>query len=216
MPTMEWYRQAPMLAFGSGVAGNAPNIDYLSDTIKGALIANTYTPDRDAHDFWDDVVAHEVPNGNGYTTGGATLASKTLTYTVANSWATQWAGTTAYVAGAIVRPTVGNGFLYRAQGAGTSGGSQPTWPTTIGDEVADGGVTWTCVGRGAIIFDAADLSWANSTITARYLVVRDDTPASDATKPLIGLMDFGSDQTTNNGAFAVTFNAQGMLALFVA
>jgi hypothetical protein len=55
-----------------------------------------------------------------------------------------WAATTAYVVGDIRKPTVYNGRRYEATVAGTSGGSEPTWPTTIGATVVDGGVTWEC------------------------------------------------------------------------
>ena len=42
--------------------------------IKCALLTNAYTPDQDVHDFFDHCSANEVANGNGYTTGGATMA----------------------------------------------------------------------------------------------------------------------------------------------
>lgn len=45
---------------------------YSGKTVKGALIQSTYTPDPDAHDFLDDVVAHEA-SGPGYTAGGQTI-----------------------------------------------------------------------------------------------------------------------------------------------
>src|SRR5689334_12884037 len=48
-----------------------------------------------------------------------------------------------------------------------------------------------------IAFDAADTTWAASTITARYAVIYDDTPASN--KPLLAYVDFGADQSSNNG-----------------
>ena len=59
-------------------------IDWDSDTIKVALVSSTYTPDQDAHDYWDDVSANEV-TGTGYTAGGAALATKTITYTGATN-----------------------------------------------------------------------------------------------------------------------------------
>jgi hypothetical protein len=209
---MQWYASALTNAFGSTSSGNAPNIDYLSDTINIALVTSSYTPNLATHDFWDDVVANEV-SGTGYTANGATLGSKTITITAANSWATTWATATAYSLGRIVRPTSGNGFLYRASVAGTSHAStEPTWPTTIGVTVVDNSsVTWTNIGRTLIQWDAVDPSWASSTITARYAVVYDRTPGSDATRPLIGLIDFGGNQTTNNGTFTITFDTLGML-----
>lgn len=55
-------------------------INWGSDTIKVALLTSSYTPDQDAHNYFDDVSAYEV-TGTGYTAGGATLASKTNAYT---------------------------------------------------------------------------------------------------------------------------------------
>jgi hypothetical protein len=212
--TAKWFGQAIMQAFGSGTLGNNPNIDFLSDTIKAMLCTSSYAPDQSAHVFKSSVT-NEV-TGTGYTAGGATLGSKTLTYTAANSWSTQWTASTAFAAGAIVRPTTGNGYLYRAQAAGTTSSSQPSWPTAIGATVVDGGVTWTCVSYGIITFDAADVSWANATITARYAVIYDDTPSTDATKPLLGYVDFGADVTATNGTFAITWDSAGILAILPA
>ncbi len=54
-----------------------------------------------------------------------------------------WAASTAYSLGAAVRPATRNGFCYEATVAGTSAASAPTFPTTAGNTVVDGGVTWT-------------------------------------------------------------------------
>lgn len=51
--------------------------DLTADTIKCALVTG-YTPNIDTHDFFDDVSGTEE-SGTGYTAGGATLASKTVT-----------------------------------------------------------------------------------------------------------------------------------------
>lgn len=53
-------------------------IDLDTDTIKVALLTSSYTPSIDSHDFFDDVSANES-SGTGYTAGGATLASVTVT-----------------------------------------------------------------------------------------------------------------------------------------
>lgn len=51
--------------------------DLLGATVKLALVGSAYTPSDGTagHDEWADVSANEIANGNGYTTGGATLAS---------------------------------------------------------------------------------------------------------------------------------------------
>lgn len=56
--------------------------------------------------------------------------------------ATDYASSTPYSIGDAVLPD--NGYSYIATVDGTSGASPPTWPTTIGDTVVDGTVTWRC------------------------------------------------------------------------
>lgn len=53
-----------------------------------------------------------------------------------------WEATTVYVAGDQVVPTVRNGHFYEVTVGGTSGSSEPTFPTDDGDTVTDGSVTW--------------------------------------------------------------------------
>lgn len=74
--------------FGQAVLGqysatSARRIDWVNDTIKVSLHTSLYTPDQDAHDFFDDLT-NEI-SGTGYTAGGATLAGKTLTYDTATN-----------------------------------------------------------------------------------------------------------------------------------
>lgn len=52
-------------------------LDLDTDTIKVALTTSSYTPDQDAHDFFDDVTNEIV--ATGYTAGGATLSGVTVT-----------------------------------------------------------------------------------------------------------------------------------------
>lgn len=127
-------------------------IDLDTDDIKVALLDSAYVPDQDAHDYFDDVSVNEV-TGTGYTAGGASLATKTVTYDAANN---------------------------------------------------------------VVIFDADDVTWANSTITARYAVVYDASGGTAATNPLIGYVDFGSDQSSSNGNFTITWDATGIVRITVA
>ena len=188
-------------------------IDYNSDTIYAALMGVGYTPNLDTHAYWSDVVASEIANGGGYTTNGVLLTGCTITYTAANSWATVWTLSTVYAKDFVVRPTAGNGFLYRARVAGTASATQPTWPTTPGAEVVDGGVTWECVGAGVTVLTSVNPAWSG-TITARYCVIYDRTPGTDATRPLIAVIDQGAAVTSTAGPFTVTVDAQGLVMIF--
>lgn len=59
-----------------------------------------------------------------------------------------WAATTAYIVGDVVEPTTPNTYRYTCTTAGTSAGSEPTWPTgAIGDTVVDGTVVWTLTSK---------------------------------------------------------------------
>ncbi|MBU0995392.1 MAG: hypothetical protein KJ737_23085 [Proteobacteria bacterium] len=59
-------------------------------------------------------------------------------------------------------------------------------------------------------FDADDVIWGGSTLTARFAVMYASTGV-DATSPLIGVWDFGSDKSTNNSAFELTWSSTGIL-----
>ena len=57
--------------------------DLPGATVKLALVTSSYTPDatNTGHDEWADVSANEIANGNGYTTGGATIATDAVSTT---------------------------------------------------------------------------------------------------------------------------------------
>jgi hypothetical protein len=63
--------------------------------------------------------------------------------------------------------------------------------------------------------DGGDVTWDPSTITARFIVVYDDTPATAATKPLICFVDLGQDVSSNAAPFTVQWNAAGIATLTV-
>jgi hypothetical protein len=123
------------------------SIDLDTDTIKVALVTSIYTPDQDAHDFFDDIT-NEV-SGTGYTAGGASLANKAVT----------------------------------------------------ADNTDNEGV-----------FDADDVTWGSSTITARGAVLYKSTGTA-STSPIIAYIDFGSDKVSSAGNFMIAWAAEGILNL---
>ena len=60
--------------------------------------------------------------------------------------------------------------------------------------------------------DGSDISWASSTITARYAVLYKDT-GNGSTSPVIGFVDFGSDQSSSSGTFEIQWNANGIIEI---
>lgn len=87
------------------------SIDLDTDTIKVALVTSSYTPDQDAHDFFDDVTNEVV--GTGYTAGGETLANKAVTADntdnegVFDADDTTWAAATITARGAVIYKSTG-------------------------------------------------------------------------------------------------------------
>lgn len=61
-----------------------------------------------------------------------------------------------------------------------------------------------------LTLDCADLAWASSTITARYIVFYDATPATDATRPLISYVDFGADVSSVASTFTYVIPSGGI------
>jgi len=59
-------------------------------------------------------------------------------------------------------------------------------------------------------FDADDVTWSSSTITARYAVMYKST-GDDATSPLIACWDFGSDKSSSNSDFTIVWDSSGIL-----
>ena len=62
-------------------------------------------------------------------------------------------------------------------------------------------------------FDGDDVQWTESTITARYAVLYDDTSTDDL---LLIWVDFGANKSSENGTFKLQFNAGGIFAITVA
>jgi hypothetical protein len=142
--TAKWYG-TPIKNMFSG----ANVVDWDTDTIKIALVKSGYTPDQDAHDFFNDIT-EELATANGYTAGGATLVCSAPTYDSATnemrldatdpSWTATGAGITARYA-----------IIYKS--TGTSSTSPLIAYIDFGaDNTAAAGSTFT------IVFDATGVA----------------------------------------------------------
>ena len=63
-------------------------------------------------------------------------------------------------------------------------------------------------------FDAANVTWTSSTITARYSILYLSTGTA-GTSYLIGYADFGEDKSSSSGDFTVAWDDSGILTLTV-
>lgn len=62
------------------------------------------------------------------------------------------------------------------------------------------------------VWDATDISFTSATITARYAPIYKDS-GTPSTSPICPVIDFGSNQTSTAGTFAIAFAAEGILNL---
>jgi len=60
------------------------------------------------------------------------------------------------------------------------------------------------------VFDAEDVTWASSTITARGAVIYKST-GTPSTSNLICYVDFGTDKSSSAGDFIIQWNSEGIL-----
>ncbi len=66
---------------------------------------------------------------------------------------------------------------------------------------------------GTAVLDGDNVSWPNSTITARWGVIYDNTPAGDADKKLLAYIDFGENKSTTDGTFELQWSEDGIFGI---
>lgn len=63
------------------------------------------------------------------------------------------------------------------------------------------------------VFDANDVAWTTSTITARGAVLFKSRGGASSADELICYLDFGSDKVSTAGTFTISWSASGILNL---
>lgn len=82
----------------------------------------------------------------------------------------------------------------------SSGGYAPGGGTLTGVTISLGA---TSAGGGTAIIDFADISFTSTTFSARGALIYNSSNSNKA----IAVLDFGSDKTSTNGTFTVSFPA---------
>jgi hypothetical protein len=108
-------------------------IDFDSDTFKVMLVTSSYTPDKDAHDFRNDVT-NEV-TGTGYSAGGE-AATVTVTLDTANDRVNIELGEADWPASTI---TARAAVYYKSRGGASSADEIIAYIDFGGDVVSSGG-----------------------------------------------------------------------------
>lgn len=113
-------------------------MDYVNDTIKCALVTSSYTPNAESHTVFSDVTSEVV--GTGYTAGGNTLGSKTVSASTAtrafDAADTSWTTSTITARGAVIYDTTVSSKLIAYVDFGSDF-------TTVGGTLA---ITWAAAG----------------------------------------------------------------------
>jgi len=84
----------------------------------------------------------------------------------------------------------------------TADGEALTSKTATFDAASD----WTT-------YAAADVVWATATFTARYAALYNNSPAADADKKLLVLVDFGQDESPAAENFTIAWSADGVFRI---
>ena len=107
-------------------------VQYSNGDIRHSYLDNPSAWVASSTVFLNDVVQPTVANNFRYRVTDVSVGISA------------WVASTAQALNSFRRPTVANGYRYEATTAGTTGATQPNWPTVNGATVVDGTVTWTC------------------------------------------------------------------------
>lgn len=122
--TATWYGLGLLAVQNGGIA-------YSTDTLKGALVTSSYVPNYDTDQYWSTPQANEA-SGTGYTAGGVTLASKTLTYSAGSVQVqfacanVSWSSSSVVAGFFVVYKSTGNAATSPLFGAVNFGGDMQT------------------------------------------------------------------------------------------
>ena len=112
------------------------DIDFDTNTFKAMLVTSSSTPNKDTHDFRDDVT-NEV-SGTGYTAGGVASAV-TVTKDTANDKVTIQLGAVSWASSTITA----RGCVYYKSRGGASSADELVCYADFGSDVSSSGGTFS-------------------------------------------------------------------------
>jgi hypothetical protein len=128
---------------------NAP----ASSQVPGSVLVNIETMHANATDVVSGDVIYGAPAGQMTLQPGSNHPELTGiagdVCTRAGGRCLTWAARTSVTGGYLYQPTIDNGHQYYSQG-GTTGLTEPAWPTSHGGTVTDGSVIWTEAGQSGV------------------------------------------------------------------
>jgi hypothetical protein len=113
------------------------DIDFDTDTFKAMLVTSTYTPNKDTHEFRDDVT-NEAPATGNYVAGGETT-TVTVTKDTANDKVTIQFGAVSWTSSTITARAL---VIYKSRG-GASSADELIAYNDFGSDVASSGGTFS-------------------------------------------------------------------------
>ena len=84
---------------------------------------------------------------------------------------------------------------------------------TAGGQALTGATVTVDTTNDRAVFDANDVTWASSTITARGAVLYKSRGGAATADELICYIDFGADKSSSGGPFTIQWDAVGILTL---
>jgi hypothetical protein len=112
------------------------DIDFDTNTFKAMLVTSSYTPNKDTHDFRDDVT-NEAPATGNYVAGGETSAV-TVTKDTANDKVTIQFGAVTWSSSTITA----RGCVYYKSRGGASSADELVAYNDFGSDVSSSGGTF--------------------------------------------------------------------------
>ncbi len=112
------------------------DIDFDTDTFKAMLVTSSYTPNKDTHEFRDDVT-NEAPATGNYVAGGET-STVTVTKDTANDKVTIQFGAVSWSSSTITA----RGCVYYKSRGGASSADELVAYNDFGSDVSSSGGTF--------------------------------------------------------------------------